>query len=225
MTDLFTAAEIPLNSGPDWSAELAMQKRAGTGFVIGVDEVGRGPLSGPVVAAAVILDPQSIPSGLNDSKKLTAKKRDYLYDLLLDSVVDYSVAEVSVEVIDEINILQASMLAMRKAVDPLSEKAIGVLVDGNKNPGFNPALPTETLVKGDGRSLSIAAASILAKVYRDRLMQDLAKDYPGYGWETNAGYGSQKHRDALRTLGVTPHHRKSFSPVSELLASSPQTSP
>lgn len=233
MASLFTHASIDLKLGPDWTAEAALLKEISSAesvpaddgipdsmpssFIAGVDEVGRGPLAGPVVAAAVILHPDKIPDGLNDSKKLTAKKRDILHDQIMDRAVAVAVAEVSVAEIDQINILQAAMLAMRQAVAKLSIKPDGVLVDGNKDPQFNPLLPTRCLIKGDGRSLSIAAASIIAKVYRDRLMQKLAADHPGYGWETNAGYGSKKHRDAIVSLGITPHHRRSFSPVKEML--------
>jgi len=213
--DLFTVAGIETKSGPDWSAEAAMLK-AERGFVCGVDEVGRGPLAGPVVAAAVILKPEKIPAGLNDSKKLSEKKRNALYDLIMQEAVAVSVAEATVAEIDQINILQASLLAMRRAVERLDMVPGGALVDGNKDP--NLGLPTRTLIKGDGRSLSIAAASIVAKVFRDRLMKNLAKDFPDYGWEQNAGYGVVKHMAALKLVGASPHHRRSFAPIRKILS-------
>lgn len=199
---------------PDYSFEEAATRRGYT-RIVGVDEVGRGPLAGPVVAAAVWLDPARIPLGLNDSKALTAKRREVLYDEIL-AVADVSIASCTVEEIDEINILQASLRAMERAVAGLSRKADYILVDGNKLP---PAfgLDAEAIVKGDARSLSISAASIVAKIWRDRLMVDLAQHYPGYGWEKNAGYGTKTHMEGLRNLGVTPHHRRSFKPVHNIL--------
>ena len=183
--------------------------------VAGVDEVGRGPLAGPVTAAAVVLDPKCIPEGLNDSKKLTAKKRLDLYRQLLDCA-DVSIAHASVAEIDEINILRASHLAMERAIAGLQVLPEHVLIDGNMIPrGLQ--LPATTLVKGDSRSISISAASIVAKVCRDCVLVDLAQQHPGYGWETNMGYGSKKHTEALRSLGVTPHHRRSFKPVHNML--------
>jgi len=213
--DLFTVAGIETKTGPDWSAEAAMLKTA-PGLVCGVDEVGRGPLAGPVVAAAVILKPEKIPVGLNDSKKLSEKKRNALYDLIMQEAVAVSVAEATVAEIDQINILQASLLAMRRAVEQLDTVPSGALVDGNKDP--NLGLPTRTLVKGDGRSLSIAAASIVAKVFRDRLMKNLAEDFPDYGWDKNAGYGVAKHMAALKLVGASPHHRRSFAPIRKILS-------
>lgn len=199
---------------PDYSFEEAATRR-GYARIVGVDEVGRGPLAGPVVAAAVWLDPEAIPPGLNDSKALTAKRREALYDEIL-AKADVSIASCSVEEIDEINILQASLRAMERAVAGLKVKADYVLVDGNKVP---PAfgLDAEAIVKGDARSVSISAASIVAKIWRDRLMVDLAQQYPGYGWEKNAGYGTKIHMEGLRDLGVTPHHRRSFKPVHNIL--------
>jgi ribonuclease HII len=183
--------------------------------VAGVDEVGRGPLAGPVTAAAVVLDPSSIPDGLNDSKKLTGKTRLALYEQLL-ICADVSIAHASVAEIDEINILRASHLAMERAIAGLRRPPEHVLIDGNMIPrGLQ--LPATTLVKGDARSLSIAAASIVAKVCRDYVLVDLAQQHPGYGWETNMGYGSKRHMEALRNLGVTPHHRRSFKPVHNML--------
>jgi len=213
--DLFTVAGINTKSGPDWSTEESILREHG-GYVCGVDEVGRGPLAGPVVAAAVILNPSIIPVGLNDSKKLSEKKRVLLYDLIMAEAVAVSVAEASVAEIDEINILQASLLAMRRAVQGLAVLPNSALVDGNKDPNLKVA--TRTLIKGDARSLSIAAASIIAKVFRDRLMKKLGNDYPDYGWEQNAGYGVAKHLAALKIVGVSPHHRQTFAPIRKILS-------
>ncbi|MBU2890113.1 MULTISPECIES: ribonuclease HII [Celeribacter] len=199
---------------PDYSFEEAAARRGYT-RIVGVDEVGRGPLAGPVVAAAVWLDPDDIPAGLNDSKALSAKRREGLYDEIC-ARADVSIASCSVEEIDEINILQASLRAMERAVAGLKGGADYVLVDGNKVP---PAfgLDAEAIVKGDARSVSISAASIVAKIWRDRLMVDLAQQYPGYGWEKNAGYGTKLHLEGLRDFGVTPHHRRSFKPIHNIL--------
>ena len=201
-------------TAPDFSYETASFER-GFAYVVGVDEVGRGPLAGPVVAAAVRLDPLRIPVGLNDSKKLSARRRDELADEIR-AVADVSLAAVSPEEIDQINILQASLAAMERAVSGLSGTADFVLVDGNKLPK-GLADRAEAIVKGDARSQSIAAASIVAKSWRDKHMVDLAQQYPGYGWEKNAGYPTKAHLEALRNLGVTPHHRRSFKPVHNIL--------
>jgi len=214
MADLFTAAGIVTEGGPDWSAETGMLREHG-GHVCGVDEVGRGPLAGPVVAAAVILDPASVPVGLNDSKKLSEKKRNLLCERIQEAAVAISIAEASVAEIDDINILQASMLAMRRAVKGLKPVASSSLVDGNRDPGL--FMPTQTLIKGDGRSLSIAAASIVAKVFRDNLMTKLAHEYPDYGWDKNAGYGTRHHMAALKLVGASVHHRRSFAPIRKIL--------
>ena len=184
-------------------------------IVAGVDEVGRGPLAGPVTAAAVVLDPASIPEGLNDSKLLSAKVRDRLYDELY-AVADVSVAHATVEEIEHLNILRASHLAMCRAVAGLVRAPDMVLIDGNMIPK-DLSCEALALIKGDGRSLSIAAASIVAKVVRDRIMVDLAQQHPGYGWENNAGYPTRAHREALLSLGVTPHHRRSFKTVHNIL--------
>lgn len=201
-------------TAPTFEYEYAAQKR-GFQRIAGLDEVGRGPLAGPVVAAAVILDPDHIPDGLNDSKKLSAKRRDALYDELLE-VADISIAQATVAEIDEHNILRASHIAMVRALAGLRTPAEFALIDGNMIPrGLN--LPCATLVKGDARSLSIAAASIVAKVWRDRLMVDLAQQHPGYGWHTNAGYPTKEHKAGLKRHGVTPHHRRSFGPVHNIL--------
>lgn len=199
---------------PDFSFELDAIAR-GLACVAGVDEVGRGPLAGPVTAAAVILDPACIPDGLNDSKRLTARRREALYEQLL-KVAKVSIAEASVEEIDRLNILRASHLAMERAVAGLPVAPDHVLIDGNMIPA-GLGLSSEAIVKGDARSLSISAASIMAKTWRDRGMRDLAQQYPGYGWETNAGYPSKSHKLALQNLGITPHHRRSFKPVHNIL--------
>ncbi len=184
-------------------------------IICGVDEVGRGPLAGPVVAAAVILPrnlPHAILSKLQDSKKLSLVQREKLFQPILDSCRT-SIAEASVEEIDSINILQASMLAMRRAVEGLNVTIDMALIDGNRCPKLT--CPAEAIVKGDSKSPSIAAASIIAKVTRDRMMARLAEEHPGYGWESNAGYGTAEHLHALQTLGVTRWHRRSFAPVRE----------
>ncbi len=199
---------------PDYSLELAAHAR-GYVRIAGVDEVGRGPLAGPVTAAAVVLNPKDIPDGLNDSKKLSAKKRISLNEVILLKA-DVSIAHATVSEIDEINILRASHLAMERAVAGLSEAPDYLLIDGNLIPK-GLFLPSEAVVKGDARSVSISAASIVAKQARDEIMSDLAQQFPGYGWETNAGYPSKAHREALTTLGVTPHHRVSFKPVHKIL--------
>jgi len=183
--------------------------------IAGIDEVGRGPWAGPVTACAVVLDPDNIPDGLNDSKALTARKREALYQPILDSA-DVGLAHVDVEVIDQINILQASLLAMRLALGRLQRPVDFALIDGNKTPADMPCR-SQTLVKGDAKCLSISAASIVAKVTRDRLMVALSQQHPGYGWETNAGYGTKQHISALNELGVTLHHRRSFKPIHKML--------
>ena len=201
-------------TGPDFSAETRLIG-LGARCVAGVDEVGRGPLAGPVTAAAVVLNPNCIPEGLNDSKKLSARVRDRLFDELHE-VADVSVAHASVEEIDALNILRASHLAMCRAVAGLARQPDMALIDGNMIPK-DLTCDAEALVKGDGKSVSIAAASIVAKVVRDRIMVDLAQQHPGYGWEKNAGYPTKVHREALLTLGVTPHHRRSFKTVHNIL--------
>ncbi|MFZ0097645.1 MAG: ribonuclease HII [Gemmobacter sp.] len=199
---------------PDFSLEAAAHA-SGARIVAGVDEVGRGPLCGPVTAAAVILDPACIPPGIADSKALSASRRDQLFDQIM-ACAQVSVAHASVEEIDALNILQASFLAMRRAVAGLSLAPDHLLVDGNRLPR-DLTCRAEAVVKGDARSLSIAAASIVAKVTRDRIMVDLAQQHPGYGWENNAGYPTPEHLAALLNLGVTPHHRRSFRPVHNIL--------
>lgn len=176
--------------------------------VCGCDEAGRGPLCGPVVAAAVILPRGLIIEGLDDSKKLTEKKREKLFDVIKEKALAYCIAEASPEEIDEINILNASMLAMNRAVEGLSVKADFALIDGNCSRGFN--IPTETVVKGDSKSYSIAAASVLAKVTRDRGCIELDRLYPEYGIAKHKGYPTKDHMDAVRMHGPSPIHRKSF---------------
>jgi len=187
----------------------------GARIIAGVDEVGRGPLAGPVTAAAVVLDPAHIPEGLNDSKKLSPARRAELYDLIAE-VADVSIAHASVEEIDRLNILRASHLAMERAVAGLPRRPDLALIDGNMIPR-NLSVPGQAIVKGDGVCVSIAAASIMAKICRDYVMWDLAQHCPGYGWERNAGYPTKSHILALQNLGVTPHHRRSFKPVHNIL--------
>ena len=176
--------------------------------VCGCDEAGRGPLCGPVVAAAVILPRECEIEGLNDSKKLTEKKREALFDIIKEKAVAYAIAEASPAEIDEINILNASMLAMRRAVEALPHPADFALIDGNCSRGFT--IPTETVVKGDAKSASIAAASILAKVTRDRGCIELDREYPEYGIAKHKGYPTKDHMDAVRKYGVAPIYRRSF---------------
>ena len=188
--------------------------------IIGIDEVGRGPLAGPVTAAAVIIKNHEPLLMVNDSKTLSAKKRDMLYDLIWENA-HVAVGHASVAEIDRINILQATFVAMCRAVEKLEEKT-GLkgdyaIIDGNKIPP-QMTMPAECVVKGDAKVLSVAAASIVAKVTRDRIMTRLAEAHPYFGWESNAGYGSKKHLDALREHGPTPYHRHSFSPVAEAAA-------
>jgi ribonuclease HII len=199
---------------PDFSTELAALSR-GARRIAGVDEVGRGPLAGPVTAAAVVLDPSNIPEGLNDSKKLTARRREALAAWLADHC-DHCIVHVGVEEIDRLNIYHAAHLAMCRAVAGLETAPCLALVDGNRVPR-DLSCPGQAIVAGDARCVTIAAASILAKVARDRLMVDLAQQHPGYGWEANAGYATPAHKRALLDLGVTPYHRRSFEPVHHIL--------
>lgn len=202
----------PMEPNFDMERHLMAQ---GYARIAGVDEVGRGPLAGPVTAAAVVLDPNNMPVGLNDSKKLTKKARERLYPQIME-MAEVSIAHASVEEIDALNILRASHLAMMRALQGLKDPPDYVLVDGNMLPR-DLTFPAEPVIKGDGRSVSIAAASIVAKICRDCVMLSLAQQHPGYGWETNAGYGSKSHMAALQSLGVTPHHRRSFKPVHNML--------
>lgn len=184
------------------------------GLVAGVDEAGRGPLAGPVVAAAVILDDSRPIRGLADSKKLTALRRERLYDEIRDKALCCSVAEASVEEIDTLNILQATLLAMRRAVDGLRLKPAKVLVDGNRLPSLD--VLAEAIVKGDALVKAISAASILAKVHRDRLCERLHLEFPHYGFAQHKGYGTAEHLAALQAHGASPHHRRSFAPVARV---------
>lgn len=199
---------------PDMAAE---QEAHTEGFtrVCGIDEAGRGPLAGPVVAAAVILPAGYELPGLNDSKKLTAKKREALYEALMaDKTVQKCIAQATVEEIDELNILRATHLAMRRAAEGLPGGVDFCLIDGLPVPGF--PLPSRSIVKGDARCLSIAAASILAKVWRDHYMQELHRQFPVYGFDRHAGYGTKAHMQAIREHGATIHHRRTFAPVTQL---------
>lgn len=195
---------------PDFTHEL----RHHPGLVAGVDEAGRGPLAGPVVAAAVILRAEDCPDGLNDSKQLTARKRAALEAEIKGRALCWAIGIASVEEIDAINILWATMLAMTRAVGALGADCAHVLVDGNRCPDWRWA--STAIVGGDARCLSIAAASIIAKEERDRIMIAAAAKHPHYGWDTNKGYGSARHLAALRDHGPTPLHRRSFAPVAQL---------
>ena len=182
--------------------------------IAGIDEVGRGPLAGPVIAAAVILDRKNIPEGINDSKKIPKAKRILLAEKIKENSI-YAYGAASEIEIDEINILQASLLAMKRASDGLSVVPKTTLIDGN----FKPDIKNNTIsiIKGDSKSVSIAAASILAKVYRDEIMLKYSKQFPEYGFQTNSGYGTKEHLSALKNYGITPIHRKSFKPVHNIL--------
>jgi ribonuclease HII len=184
--------------------------------IAGVDEAGRGPWAGPVVAAAVIFDPQNIPVGLNDSKQLSATKREVLFTQIMDCA-DVGIGIVQAPEIDTLNILQATFKAMQLAVSALKRAPKTILVDGNRLPKWE--YRSHAIIGGDGLSVSIAAASIIAKVTRDRIMCDLAQHYPHYGWEKNAGYGTKAHQEGLATFGITPQHRRSYAPIKALLAS------
>lgn len=203
---------------PDFTIELSAGCFEGR-LVAGIDEVGRGPLAGPVVACAAILDPARLPADLaqriDDSKALRPAARQELF-LRLQDHARLGIGAASVEEIDGLNILAASLLAMRRAVEGLPVPPDIALVDGNRAPDL--PCPARTVVKGDQLSLSIAAASIIAKVTRDRIMADLSQTHPGYGWERNAGYGTAEHRAALERLGATPEHRRSFLPVRQCLS-------
>ena len=199
---------------PSWNYEKEAYSRFGN-VVAGVDEAGRGPLAGPVVAGAVILDKKNVPTDLlchlDDSKKLSPKKRDVLFHQIMNCpAATTALGVASVEEIDHLNILRAAHLAMQRAVSLLGVMPAVALIDGNQAPRHF-SCPTMCVVKGDSHSFSIAAASIIAKVNRDRKMTELAVGYPGYGWEKNMGYGTAEHRHAVRSLGLTPHHRRSFA--------------
>ena len=208
-TQLLPSTDLPNLFGSDdplWTTDL----------VAGVDEAGRGPLAGPVCAAAVILDPNQPIEGLNDSKKLTAKKREALAPLIKARALAWCIAWADVSEIDSLNILQATMLAMTRAVEGLQVKPELILVDGNRTPKNLPA-PASAVVKGDAKVAAIAAASILAKTARDAKMVALDAAYPGYGFAKHAGYGTAQHIEAIRTLGITPEHRRTFEPVKSMV--------
>ncbi len=200
---------------PDFEIENSL-----SGFVAGIDEAGRGPWAGPVVAGAVVFLDKNLHlellQGLDDSKKLSAKKREKLYNVLFEEEKNgklaIGVGEATASEIDEINILQATFLAMQRAVNKLPVKPDLAIIDGNQNPK-KFLCPTKTVIKGDGKSLSISAASIVAKVYRDRLMAELAIKYPYYAFEKNAGYGTAKHIEGLKKYGIVAEHRKSYKPI------------
>lgn len=195
--------------------DLSLEEKF-SGIVVGIDEAGRGPWAGPVVAGAVILDRNNIADGINDSKKLSKAKREELFDKIIQSA-KVGIGFASAEEIDALNILQATKLAMVRAYEELGVDAEVTLVDGNQK--INLPCQIQTVIKGDAISLSIAAASIIAKVTRDRLMEKLAAEHPEYGWQNNSGYGTKQHQDALAQFGITRHHRKSFKPIALLVAS------
>ena len=203
---------------PDFSIERTIQ----ASLIAGFDEAGRGPWCGPVVAACVCwpnLDiPEELAGAINDSKKLSAKKREALFPLIINSNALVGVGLCSAEEIDEMNILQASFVAMHRALLQIRSKGFMPdfgLIDGNRLPKWD--IPCQAVIGGDAKSLSIGAASIIAKVARDRIMTELAKEYPQYGWERNAGYGTAEHVAALKEYGITPHHRKSYAPIKKIL--------
>ena len=204
---------------PDFSFE----DQCGSGLIFGLDEAGRGPWCGPVVAGCVCWPDRQIPPNLaaaiNDSKKLSAAKRDILFDQIMNSNALVGIGQASAREIDDLNILRASFLAMQRALDEVRSRGYNpayALIDGNRLPDWD--MPMRAIIGGDGKSLSIAAASIVAKVTRDRIMTDLAKDYPAYGWDKNAGYGTKMHITALNQYGITPHHRLSYAPIAKILS-------
>lgn len=207
---------------PDFSIEETFN-----GLVVGIDEAGRGPWAGPVVAGAVVIVDKNLSdellNGLDDSKKLSATKREKLYQCLLKEQdlgkIHIGIGQATCREIDELNILQATFLAMQRAAKELSILPPFAIIDGNQKPKIFPC-EVKTVIKGDAKSLSISAASIVAKVYRDRLMQNLAKEYPNYAFEKNAGYGTALHISALKQYGITPEHRLSYKPIKQLLEKS-----
>jgi len=184
-------------------------------LIAGVDEAGRGPWAGPVYSAAVILDISKIPAEINDSKKMSEKKRDEIYSRIV-SEHHYSIGVADVNEIDELNILQASLLSMKRAITNLHLNPDFVLIDGVHRPNLD--IDSENIIKGDSKSLSIAAASIIAKVERDRFMKKIDEEYPCYNWKKNKGYGTKEHQNALNIHGISKHHRKSFSPIRKILS-------
>ena len=210
----YNIVERILNVSPNFLLEKDLI-HSGYSIIAGVDEVGRGPLAGPVTAAAVILDPLNIPENLNDSKLLSLKKREKIYEELMYTST-FAIAHVSPEEIDKLNILQASLLAMVNAVSKLNVTPNHILIDGNKVPEQLGGMAT-AIVKGDSKVASIAAASIIAKVTRDRLMRDLDSDFPVYEWAKKSGYPTKCHMNAILKYGITPHHRRSFKPIHKIL--------
>lgn len=192
----------------DWLEYENKAKAKGYTAICGVDEAGRGPLAGPVCAAAVILPDDTIIEGVNDSKKLSEKKREALFDVIISSACSYSIAYATVDEIENMNILNAAMLAMKRAVEGLNVKADYAMIDGNRLPNLD--IDSEFIIKGDAKSMSIAAASILAKVSRDRLLYEYAKEYPQYHFDKHKGYGTKAHVEALKKYGPCPYHRLSF---------------
>ena len=184
-------------------------------LIAGVDEAGRGPWAGPVYSAAVILDTANIPAEINDSKKMSEKKRNEIYSRIF-SEHHYAVGIADVNEIDELNILQASLLSMKRAITNLLLKPDFVLIDGAHKPALD--IDSENIIKGDNKSLSIAAASIIAKVERDQFMKKIDEEYPHYNWKKNKGYGTKEHQNALNVHGISEHHRKSFSPIRKILS-------
>ncbi|MGU3574647.1 ribonuclease HII [Brucellaceae bacterium C25G] len=207
-----SSPSLPLVYSPDFSHEIRLYQ-TGYKYVAGIDEAGRGPLAGPVVAAAVVLDPNHLPGGLDDSKRLTAAKRDKLFDQILTNALAVSVVSLSADEIDNGNIRKAALAAMQRAVAASSCKIDYALVDGRDVPA-GLLCQADALIKGDQRSVSIAAASIIAKVTRDRMMILAGKQYADYGFEAHAGYGTEKHRNAIETTGPVPRlHRYTFAPI------------
>lgn len=199
---------------PDFSYEENLHSQ-GYKTIIGVDEVGRGPWAGPVVACAVVMDPTNLPVGATDSKKLTAKKREALYTEIMEKC-QVAIGEASVAEIDTYNIREATFMAMKRAIKKLDADADYILVDGNALPKNLPC-KAEAVIKGDGKVLSISCASIVAKVYRDNMMTDLHNTHPHYAWNSNAGYGTKAHQEGLAEVGLTEHHRRSFAPIKKIM--------